>query len=292
MKYALTPFILERHRLFRYVNIMKKAIFLIIIIQLFFACQLIMGQSGKAYVFIPNNSSIMIYNTPSGAYTLTHNSRIYSSISANIKKLSSAQRINMAADDPSGLAVSEKMRSHIEALKREIMNAEDFRNYLVYKESAIAQNIEIIRRIRELALQASNGMLHTSDRELLQAEVEQLLRQINMNAEFSSFNRKLVIPHLTTENLGLAGFTIVSSPHEKIGLLDKIHSGLIRERSISGVGTNILQLRIEGKSYYMFNLQQSESRVRDLDFATEFTDFSSNMVLYKVNTGMILQKQP
>ena len=251
-----------------------------------------MGQSGKSYVFIPNNSSIMIYNTPSGAYILTHNSRIYSSISANIKKLSSAQRINMAADDPSGLAVSEKMRSHIEALKREIMNAEDFRNYLAYKESAISQNIEIISRIRGLAIQASNGILHSSDRELLQAEVEQLLRQINMNAEFSSFNRKLVIPHLTTENLGLAGFSIVSSPHEKIGLLDAIHTSLIRERSITGVGTNILQFRIEGKSYYMFNLQQSESRVRDIDFASAFADFSLNLVLYKVNSGMILQKRP
>jgi len=271
---------------------MKKTIFIIIILQLFFISQLIMGQSGQSYVFIPDNSNIMIYNTPSGAYTLSHNSRIYSSISANIRKLSSAQRINMAGEDPSGLAVSEKMRSHIAALKREIMNAEDFRNYLAYKESAIGQNIEIIRRIRELALQASSGMLHPSDREMLQAEVEQLLRQINMNAEFSSFNRKLVIPHLTTENLGLAGFTIVSSPHEKIGLLDEIHTRLIRERSVAGVDSNILQLRIEGKSYYMFNLQQSESRVRDLDFASEFTDFSSNMVLYKVNTGMILQKRP
>jgi flagellin len=269
---------------------MKKTIFTLIILQIFFAPQLIMGQSGQSYVFIPNNSNIMIYNTPSGAYTLSHNSRIYSSISANIRKLSSAQRINMAVDDPSGHAVSEKMRSHISALKREIMNAEDYRNYFAYKESAIAQNIEIIRRIRELALQASSGMLHPSDREMLQAEVEQLLRQINMNAEFSSFNRKLVIPHLTTENLGLADFTIISSPHEKIGLLDAIHTRLIRERSVAGVDSNILQLRIEGKSYYMFNLQQSESRVRDLDFASEFTEFSSNMVLYKVNTGMILQK--
>lgn len=271
---------------------MKKTVFTLIILQIFSAPQLIKGQSGQSYVFIPDNSNIMIYNAPSGAYTLSHNSRIYSSISANIRKLSSAQRINMAGDDPSGLAVSEKMRSHITALKREIMNAEDFRNYLAYKESAIAQNIEIIRRIRGLALQASSGMLHPSDREMLQAEVEQLLRQINMNSEFSSFNRKLVIPHLITENLGLAGFNIVSSPHEKIGLLDEIHTRLIRERSVAGVDSNILQLRIEGKSYYMFNLQQSESRVRDLDFASEFTDFSSNMVLYKVNTGMILQKRP
>ena len=271
---------------------MKITIFTLIILQIFSAPKLIKGESGQSYVFIPENSNIMIYNTPSGAYTLSHNSRIYSRISANIQKLSSAQRINMAGDDPSGLAVSEKMRSHIAALKREIMNAEDFRNYLAYKESAIAQNIEIIRRIRVLALQASSGILHPSDREMIQAEVEQLLRQINMNAEFSSFNRKLVIPHLTADNLGLAGFTIVSSPHKKIGVLDEIHTRLIRERTAAGVDSNILQLRIEGKSYYMFNLQQSESRIRDLDFASEFTDFSSNMVLYKVNTGMILRKQP
>lgn len=271
---------------------MKITIFTLIILQIFSAPKLIKGESGQSYVFIPENSNIMIYNTPSGAYTLSHNSRIYSRISANIQKLSSAQRINMAGDDPSGLAVSEKMRSHIAALKREIMNAEDYRNYLAYKESAISQNIEIIRRIRGLALQAAGGIFHPSDREMLQAEVEQLLRQINMNAEFSSFNRKLVIPHLTIDRLGLAGFTIVSSPHEKIGLLDEIHARLIRERTAAGVDSNILQLRIEGKSYYMFNLQQSESRIRDLDFASEFTDFSSNLVLYKVNTGMILQKRP
>jgi len=271
---------------------MKKIIIIFLILQIFSAAQLIMGQSGQSYVFIPDNSTIMIYNTPSGAYTLTHNSKLYSAISSNIRKLSGAQRINMAEDDPSGLAVSEKMRSHIAALKREIMNAEDYRNYLAYKGSAIAQNIDIIRRIRGFALQASSGILHQSDREMLQVEVEQLLRQINMNAEFSSFNRKLVIPHLTIDKLGLAGFTIISSPHEKIGLLDEIHARLIRERSAAGVDSNILQLRIEGKSYYMFNLQLSESRVRDIDFASEFTDFSSNLALYKVNTGMILQKGP
>ncbi len=245
----------------------------------------------EAYVFIPDNSNFMLTAGSVGRHTLTRHSRLYSRIHSHIRRLSSAQRITRAADDPASLAVAEKMSARMRQLEREVMNAEDYRNLLHYKEAVIAENVEHIQRLRQLAMRASGGLLSASDRELLQFEVEQLLRQIDMNAHTAEFNRKTVVPGLTPAALGLEGFSVVEDPAAKIGRLDEAQRRLISLRTRTGLQSRTLRLQIDGKQFYMLNLQDSESRIRDLDIGAGLADFSKDMVLYKTSTGMILHKK-
>jgi len=266
-------------------NLLK--LFLMLVLSWALASPVSAGGMGT-YVFVPHGSNVMIAGDSSGSVTLTPHSQTYGRIQAHIRNLSSAQRITRAADDPSGLAVAEKMNAHLRQLKREVMNAHDYRNFLNYKEAVIAENIDHIQRLRELAMRAAGGIFSTSDRYLLQAEVEQLLRQIDMNAKNSSFNKKTVVPGLTVNALGLNGFSVVESPASKIGRLDEVQRSLIDLRTQSGLQSSTLQLQIDGKQYYMLNLKDSESTIRDLDMAEGLVDFSKDMVLYQTQTGMIL----
>lgn len=244
----------------------------------------------ESYVFIPNNSNVMIASGSAGTVTLTHHSQVYDRIQSHIRTLSSARRITRAADDPAGLAVAEKMAGHLRALKREVMNAQDYRNFLRYKEAIIAENIDLIQRLRELAMRAAGGIMSSSDRQMLQTEVQQLLQQIDMNAKTSSFNKKPVIPGLTAEALGLEDFSVVENPASKIGLLEEVRTKLTELRTKSGVTSHTLELQIEGKQYYMLNLQNSESSIRDLDMAKGIVELSKDMILYQTSTGMILRE--
>ncbi|MFO7730078.1 MAG: flagellin [Spirochaetia bacterium] len=266
-------------------NLLK--LFLMLVLSWALAVQVSAGDIGTS-VFVPHGSNLMIASGSAGSVTLTHHSQTYDRIQAHIRKLSSAQRITRAADDPAGLAVAEKMNANLRQLKREVMNAHDYRNFLDYKEAVIAENIGHIQRLRELAIRAAGGIFSTSDRQLLQVEVEQLLRQIDMNAKSSSFNKKTVVPGLTVEALGLNGFSVVASPASKIGRLDQVQRSLIDLRTRSGLQSSTLQLQIDGKRYYMLNLQDSESTIRNLDMAEALIDFSKDMVLYQTSTGMIL----
>lgn len=261
-----------------------------VIFALALAAPLVAG-SGASYVFIPENSNVMIASGAAGTVTLTHHSQVYDRIQAHIRKLSSAERITRAADDPAGLAVAEKMAGHIRALKREVMNDQDYRNFLKYKESIIAEDIEIIQRLRELTMRAAGGVLSAADRQMLQSEVEQLLQQIDRNAKSATFNKKKVIPGLDAAALGLDGFSVLKEPASKIGLLEEAQSTLTELRTESGVSSHTLQLTIDGKQYYMLNLQDSESSIRDLEMAEELAELSEDMVLYKTSTGMILQRE-
>ena len=270
---------------------MDKIKLLLIIIALgSFLAPLNAGE-GASYVFVPHNSNVMIAGGAAGAVPLTHHSQLYNQIRSHIRKLSSAQRITQAADDPAGLAVAEKMNGHIRALKREVMNAQDYRNFLNYKESIIAEDIELIQRLRELAMRAAGGILTASDRQMLQSEAEQLLRQIDMNAKTASFNKKAVIPGLTAEVLGIDDFSVVENPSAQLGLLEEVQSTLAELRTKSGVRSHTLELTIEGKQYYMLNLQDSESTIRDLNMAEGLAKFSKDMMLYKTSTGMILRNE-
>ena len=105
-----------------------------------------------------------------------------------MEKLSSGLRINRAGDDASGLAVSEKMRSQIRGLLRAEANAEDGVSFIQATEGYLQETQDIIQRVRELAVQASNGIYSTEDRMQIQVEVSQLVDEINRIASHAQFN--------------------------------------------------------------------------------------------------------
>ncbi len=106
----------------------------------------------------------------------------------SLEKLSSGMRINRAGDDASGLAVSEKMRSQIRGLKRAAMNAEDDISFIQTTEGYLQSTQNILQRIRELAVQASNGVYTNEDRMQIQVEVSSLIDEVDRIASHAQFN--------------------------------------------------------------------------------------------------------
>lgn len=138
----------------------------------------------------------MALTITSNLYALSSQNSLSSSQSAlgkSIERLSTGLRINSAADDASGMAISEKMLGQINGLKRASMNAQDGVSYLQTAEGAMEQVSSMLQRMRELAVQASNGIYTTNDRAELQKEFDQLKSEIDRVATSTEFNtRKLI----------------------------------------------------------------------------------------------------
>ncbi|MDP3177768.1 MAG: flagellin [Spirochaetaceae bacterium] len=110
------------------------------------------------------------------------------SVDKGMEKLSSGLRINRAGDDASGLAVSEKMRSQIRGLERASKNAQDGISFIQTTEGYLQESQDLIQRIRELAVQSSNGIYTVEDRMQIQVEVSQLVDELDRIASHAQFN--------------------------------------------------------------------------------------------------------
>ena len=106
----------------------------------------------------------------------------------NMEKLSSGMRINRAGDDASGLAVSEKMRSQIRGLNKASENAKNGISFIQTTEGYLQETEDIIQRIRELAIQSSNGIYTDEDRIMIQVEVSSLIAEVDRVASHAQFN--------------------------------------------------------------------------------------------------------
>lgn len=120
-------------------------------------------------------------------------SKAQDSLQVSLKRLASGLRINSAADDASGLAISEKMRAQINGLHRASLNAQDGISMLQTAEGALNEVHSILQRMRELAVQASNGTLTASDRVEIQKEIEQLKNEIDRISKTTEFNTKKLL---------------------------------------------------------------------------------------------------
>jgi len=109
-------------------------------------------------------------------------------LDSNLEKLSSGLKINKAGDDASGLAVSEKMRSQIRGLMRAEKNVEDGISFIQTAEGYLDQTTQVLQRLRELAVQASNGIYTDEDRLYIQVEVSQLVAEVDRIASHAQFN--------------------------------------------------------------------------------------------------------
>ena len=114
-------------------------------------------------------------------------------LSKSIERLSSGLRINHAADDASGLAISEKLRGQIAGLKRAGMNAQDGISMLQTAEGALGEVSNMLSRMRELAVQAANGTYTSNDRVEIQKEVDQLKDEIDRISTSTEFNTKKLL---------------------------------------------------------------------------------------------------
>ncbi|MBQ6419172.1 MAG: flagellin, partial [Synergistaceae bacterium] len=110
-----------------------------------------------------------------------------------IQKLSTGLRINSAADDAAGFAISEKMRAQISGLEVAVRNTQDATSMLQVAEGALGETNSMLQRMRELAVQASNDTLTSQDRSYIQLEIDQLQDQIDRIAKTTQFNKKRLL---------------------------------------------------------------------------------------------------
>lgn len=264
---------------------MKKTIF----IHTLLFISIILTAKDAGSIYIADGANFFLYSTGTDSFILTRAKIGEKNFNSILEHLASGKRINSAGDDPSGLAVAEKMDSMLEQIKRESMNDEDMRNLHNFVESAIAQDQDIVQRIRELVISSTNGILGPDDRDIIQTEINELVAQIDMNARFTQFNKIDVIPELTSVNLGLDKIDVIRNPETAIGITDSALKTLSVKRVMQGIKSNLLTYRIEGKSYYYINMMESESRITDLDMSEGISELIKNSVLIKTRYGLLMK---
>ncbi|MBF3375430.1 flagellin N-terminal helical domain-containing protein [Leptospira borgpetersenii] len=246
-------------------------------------------------------------------------------VDKTMKALSSGMRINSAADDASGLAVSEKLRTQINGLRQAERNTEDGMSFIQTAEGFLEQTSNIIQRIRVLAIQTSNGIYSNEDRQLVQVEVSALVDEVDRIASQAEFNKfklfegqfargsrvasmwfhmgpnqnqreRFYIGTMTSKALKLVkadGRPIaISSPGEAndvIGLADAALTRIMKQRADMGAYYNRLEYTAKGLMGAYENMQASESRIRDADMAEEVVSLTTKQVLVQSGTAMLAQ---
>ena len=137
--------------------------------------------------------ALTVYTNVNSLIAQNYVNQTSNNLSKNLEKLSSGLRINSASDDASGLAISEKLRGQISGLSRASSNAQDGISMLQTAEGGLSTIQEMTQRMRELAVQASNGVYTSNDRAEIQKEVDQLKEEIDRVASSTEFNTKKLL---------------------------------------------------------------------------------------------------
>ena len=248
------------------------------------------------------------------------------SLQMSLEKLSSGEKINRAGNDASGLAVSEKMRSQIRGLNQASRNVGDAISFTQTAEGYLAETTDILQRIRELAVQASNGVYSDEDRTQIQVEVSQLVAEVDRIASSAQFNGmnlltgrfakesdyvmqfqigantdqsiRAYIGTMTATALGLKNTqgeenTItINSPDEAnqtIAAIDEALRNVNKQRADLGAYQNRMEMAQKGIDIAAENTQSAESRIRDTDMATEMVEYTKNSILTQAGTAMLSQ---
>jgi len=269
---------------------MKLNLFVLKIIILSIILPSVIYAEENVSLYRPTSANFYVLNQGNKSFLLHQNRLSRWNINKTIARLASAKRISTASDDSAGLAVAEKMNSLMKQLKGESMNAENMRNFHRYVESVLSQDYQLLKRIRLLIVRSSSGILTAEDRGYNQTEIDQFLRQINMNARFSKFNKIGIISELTIEKLKIDKVDVVRNLYGSIKLVDEAMKNIMRRRVIQGVKENVLTFKVKGITYNYINLMKSQSRISDMDIAEGMSNLIKNSMLIKSQYGLILKQ--
>jgi len=232
------------------------------------------------------------------------------------EKLSSGYKINRAADDAAGLAISEKMRRQVRGLTQASANAQDGISCVQTAEGALAEVHDMLQRMNELAIKASNDTMTSADRGYIDAEVQALKTEINRVRDTTTFNEQslldgtfknknlqvgaekaqfigISIDDMSCTKLGINGTTVSGSNNTKAqDAIDKIKGALAqvsKQRSDLGAIQNRLEHTIKNLDNVVENTTAAESAIRDTDMASEMVKYSNNNILAQAGTAMLAQ---
>jgi flagellin len=262
-------------------------------------------QGGK-FMVVQHNLRAMNSNRMLGLTQTTQ--------SKSTEKLSSGYKINRAADDAAGLAISEKMRRQIRGLTQASENAQDGISCVQTAEGALNEVHDMLQRMNELAVQAANGTNMSEDREYLQLEVDQLVSEINRVADTTTFNEQklldgnftgvglqvgsesgntisLDIDKMNAEGLSVNNVSIstVSGASSAITSIKSAITTLNKQRAELGAVQNRLEHTINNLDNVVENTTAAESQIRDTDMANEMVKYSNNNILAQAGQAMLAQ---
>jgi flagellin len=237
----------------------------------------------------------------------------------NLRKLSSGERITRAGDDAAGLAISEKLKANIRGLRQAKRNSDDGISLIQTAEGAINEISNIIIRLRELSIQAASDTVGDTERGFSNIEFQNLLQEVQRISDSSEFNgRKLLngqggsveiqvgihndpindrirydaeLTDTTLASLGLAAESIGSKEGAQMSL-SKLDDALLR---VNGTRANLgaLQNRLQSVSTSIAiadeNLSAANSRIRDVDVASETADMTKNNILAQAGVSVLSQ---
>ena len=253
----------------------------------------------------------MIINTNIASLNAQRNlSTSQNALSSSLEKLSSGYRINKAADDVAGLAISEKMRSQIKGLNQAQRNAQDGISLVQTAEGALNETHSILQRMRELAVQSANATNTDADRDQIQLEVTALIAEVGRIATATEFNAQKLLDGTFTgalqvgANAGqvitvtIAGMgatalgvdtILVANVTATITALNVAIDDVSGARAGLGALQNRLQHTISNLGTASENLTAAESRIRDVDMASEMSQFTKNQILSQAGVAMLAQ---
>ena len=237
-----------------------------------------------------------------------------------MEKLSSGYRVNRAADDAAGLAISEKMRAQIGGLAQAQRNAQDAVSLVQTGEGALNEVHSILERVRDLKVQYSSGVLSDDDKKAIAAEVQQLGKEVADISGKTEFNGLKLLDGqsftftvgansadtvaIATVSLsgtaGVADLVDVGSAGSldaasgalnslTVDEIDTMIKNVSSARSTFGAVQNRLEHRLANLATYQENLVASESRIRDVDMASEMVNFTKLQILQQAGTSMLAQ---
>lgn len=245
-------------------------------------------------------------------------------VQKDMEKLSSGSRINTAADDASGLAVSERMRTQINGLNQASRNIQDGVSFLQTAEGYLGETTDVLQRIRQLSVQSANGIYSDEDRGQIQVELTQLVEEVDRVASQAQFNGmnmltgrfgagredmniqvganidqgiRFNIGTMTGFALGItdqAGESAISistadAANRTLGVVQNALDKVITQRAEFGAFQNRFNEAYKGVTIAAQNMQAAESRIRDADIASESISFAKNQVLSQASNSMLAQ---
>ena len=236
-------------------------------------------------------------------------------LAKSTEKLASGYRVNRAADDAAGLAISEKMRAQVRGLQRASDNAQDGISLIQTAEGAMDQKHAILQRTRELVVQAANTAVLDSgsqDFQKIQDEIDNLKGEYERINDQTEFNKKKLLTGSYTgkwlqiganegqgitisigatswQSVNVVADTKGSANSTLIKTVDSMINNVSVQRSRLGAIQNRLEYTIKVDDNTAENMQAAESRIRDTDMADEMTRFSKESILQQAATAMLAQ---
>ena len=264
----------------------------------------------------------LVINTNVASFNAIRNlNKTQGEMQTSLQRLSSGLRINSAKDDAAGLAVVESFTKQIRGNAMAIRNASDGISLSQSAESALGQLSDNLQRIRELAVQASNGSISNSDRSQLQKEVDQLTQEISRVIQTADFNGNALLSSTstltfqvgyegsatnqvsvnTTTVTGIAGYsadleatgtiniTTSANASAALGSLDSAITTISQQRATFGAVQNRFEAVISNLNAFNESLTAARSRIQDADFAAETANLTRTQILQQAGISMLAQ---